>query len=1496
MLIAGCDVFPGATICVGPPGSSVDRTLPGPGPSVREPGPRLPFPHCREPDPSGVALPGIVESNMAARRFNPRLAILVVLLLVGAVCGVWVLHRFQVRRNAAALLATVDESVAAGNPAEAINPLRKYVTLRPADEGRYLQLAGILADRAFSGVRVPEDWAFTKDVLRTAVTRDPEQDALREKLVVLLLEADEIEAAMFHAAALRKRSDPVKDPEAFGRYGMLYVQAAMKAGKPDEVEQTLVELTNVVPGTPLPPERMDAFMLLAAIQSEGRSQWQAAEEVLGRMVAVFPESSRAWKVYAGWSRRNGKIDQAAEAIAKARALAPDDEEAILIAATVALAQGKPDQAEALLASIPTDAPLTESLVMARAELARVRGDNDAMIGILRAGVEALPTSKPLMSEWIVFLADSGRIEEVRSSLVEGRKALPEDAPAILYGEATVAMAEGRWSQALAIWERLGAMVSSDPSLARRVDIARANCHDALGDTLRAAEARRRVAAGAPGSELAKFLEATDLEQAGRPDEAIEIIEKLAAGLPREKLVTRPEIWRTLLRMRQAAQLRRPADERDWTEIDAFVEDLIGDGGLPPDAAARIRIDVLSARGDLEAALVAAEAAVAAYPDDLQFFNQLVGLLAAAKRGDEAWARIDAASEALRTQPAFLGAEIDVLTRTNRGTWGERVDDIDRRVMALSGPGARDVKGQWMAFQIGLGADEAARTLAESILAEDPDDVRLRLLLLAVSAESDDAKAVAEQAASIEKRFGSDTAISRVARAVQGIIEVRAARLAGGDADSLSEAEKKTLAAARKLLDQAVAERPDWDAPPRFMASIAELEGDRGAAIGYLRRAILGGEPLPFARRRLIVMLVATDRFDEAAPVIASLGEFGGPAVDRIRADFLAATGRNDEALRLAASLTENEPENAKQLLWHAGLLTRCGWSEEADAMYRKAIVAAPQTPAPYLGLLRLQVQRNLDGDALATRDGALQALEGAAKDRFRMIAAELLGNGTELEAGYREAVAADGNDLEAARRLVEQCQVSGRLKEARRELQRIVGLEAAKGTPTLVWARRRLAEQMALGGSYPEFQQAIALLALNLDEGGKQSEDDMALEATLLLRRNDPSSWRRGLQVLELLGERRPLKVGEKVMREKARATLVPSLRPQSIRNLGEVALSANGSTAMFAMLVEMCLDDGDIPAAEDWLAKLLEVAPNGALTLRLVAKVALVKGDSETVAGVLKTLLPDVPVTEANASRMVPAARVVEDLGFPEEAGRVFAKCAELSTDGVLLHAQSLGRRHRTKEAIALAESVRAEVSPQSFLDTLLAISRYSDADPDSDAVDDIERIAGSLRRENPGVPGVAFSAAVLEDAFGRTSRAMKGYRDLLASTDVEAGLRAVISANLAFDIAHPETADEATKLIDAAVAEMGPTTDLLDSRSMVRLARGQTRQALEDVSDAILLQPSPRNLLHLALIRTEMSDLDGAREALAEAERKGLAEERLSPDDRRRLAKVEAAIEGKK
>ena len=127
----------------------------------------------REPGPP-VRSPSCLVILMASRRINFRLALLFVLLVVGAVGGIYVLHKFQVRRNAAALLATVDEKVAEENPDEAIDPLLKYLTLRPADNQRHLQLAEILAERAFSRDPSRDRWALTKEVLRTAVTRTPE--------------------------------------------------------------------------------------------------------------------------------------------------------------------------------------------------------------------------------------------------------------------------------------------------------------------------------------------------------------------------------------------------------------------------------------------------------------------------------------------------------------------------------------------------------------------------------------------------------------------------------------------------------------------------------------------------------------------------------------------------------------------------------------------------------------------------------------------------------------------------------------------------------------------------------------------------------------------------------------------------------------------------------------------------------------------------------------------------------------------------------------------------------------------------------------------------------------------------------------------------------------------------------------------------------------------------------------------------------------------------
>jgi hypothetical protein len=116
-------------------------------------------------------------------------------------------------------------------------------------------------------------------------------------------------------------------------------------------------------------------------------------------------------------------------------------------------------------------------------------------------------------------------------------------------------------------------------------------------------------------------------------------------------------------------------------------------------------------------------------------------------------------------------------------------------------------------------------------------------------------------------------------------------------------------------------------------------------------------------------------------------------------------------------------------------------------------------------------------------------------------------------------------------------------------------------------------------------------------------------------------------------------------------------------------------------------------------------------------------------------------------------------------------------------------------------------------------------------------------------------------------------------------------VAANLAWMLARPETADQALPFVERAIQELGPLPDILDTRALIRLAKGQTILALEDMNDAIL-SPSPLKLLHMAAIQAEISDLPGARASFARAKALGLGQERLSPDDATRLERVESCL----
>jgi hypothetical protein len=75
--------------------------------------------------------------------------------------------------------------------------------------------------------------------------------------------------------------------------------------------------------------------------------------------------------------------------------------------------------------------------------------------------------------------------------------------------------------------------------------------------------------------------------------------------------------------------------------------------------------------------------------------------------------------------------------------------------------------------------------------------------------------------------------------------------------------------------------------------------------------------------------------------------------------------------------------------------------------------------------------------------------------------------------------------------------------------------------------------------------------------------------------------------------------------------------------------------------------------------------------------------------------------------------------------------------------------------------------------------------------------------------------------------------------------------------------------------------------------MAAGESQDAVADFSEAVL-QPTDVKLLHLAWAQLEAGDTAAAKSSLEAGRRRGLANSRLSPEDRERLAKLEAAFGG--
>ena len=1439
------------------------------------------------------------------RRVNLPFFLGVLASLLAIVLGVVGLHYFQIRRSAETILVNVEKLQSEGKAREALQQLAKYLQFRPRDREQRVQFAKLAVDIAKEPGASADDIRAAISGVQAAAFLCQDDDELLENGADFLLLAREYETAYQYLADIRVRpgrdDGPLDDPGADQKsvkINTMFAKACINLRRDDEAIDVLSGIVGYVPSVrafdtsiKLPPGRAEAFLLLAGMLDRQFKEPEAAEGVIQRMTEVAPDDPVAWRYLSWWRDTHGDLDAAAEAINKSVELSPRDQESLYQEFCVAIRQRRLERAETIINGILGDVADSPAFTIARADLALAKGDPDGMIRVLADGAERFADETRVLTKYVFALADLKRFDELEIAVERARDLMGRGCVPALYADAVVAMDEHRWIKSLGLWLRLRPLLTGDVAYTRMVDLRLAACHDALGESDRTLGAGFRLLNEDPNLIEALLTLALTYERAGWSERSLELCETIALEMPVELLAGRPAVFVPLIRMRLWEQSRRPAPERDWAKVETLINDLENAKPAEPIDPALLeglKIDVIEAKGLREEAISRSSIAVATHPRSPILLGQRAVLLG----GDSALQLIDGAPDELRNSAEMLRAAILIALECPHDEATRRLEDVEQRAGALSVTTGGRVRQELVAGYLQMGDVSGARRVAKSMATLNPEDLSSFMMLIDLAFIEEDFAAAQAHAESLVAMAHPDDANGRYAKAVKlvaSVLERRRDRVAG---DALGAAlapdELIDLEEARHLLVEVTIDRPRWGMVPRLLSEIAEIRGDRSLAIGELQRAIdLGGRQWA-TLRRLAIMLHAAGRYDEAREVIRDLEGHGGTAVERIVADMEARGGRVSAALARGERITPENCRDPLQWMWYGKLLGGCGRQNQAEAAFRRAIDVAPDRLDARLALIRYLVSQGRRGEAREAIRRGEQAIPGERGDLFTVRALETLEDVSGAESLHREKVAAAPEDLDAARGLAEFLIRSGQESQAQAELRRIMALDAAQGTPTLAWAKRMLAIRLAKE-SYPEFQEALGLLATNVDGEGRQSDDDLAITIDLLQSRSEPAHWTQAINLLAALAERRSLTVDQRFTQARLEARLDHWEEARKV--LLDIALTEDATPALRAFFVDGLIDHGDLLAARQWMDRARVGDKDSPVLRRLELKLAVAQGNQANIEREMKRLLPDERVRKENIDRLLAGAKIAEEFGFVAPAERFYEEYASLAPLGGLERVAFLGRQRKTAEAVEVLMGLLGDFPAPRILGTLQGIIKQVPGPLDQAVVARVNSIIDRARRENPGNLEIEFRAASIAERIGSLEEAETIYRHLLASGSLDEEQRARVSANLAWLLTSDETALEAFELLDRAIRRLGPDPELLDTRSMVRLSLGQPIRALEDIREAVL-EPTALRYLHLAIVAAANGQISEARAALDRARTKGLADQWLSPADQRRLEEIETLV----
>jgi tetratricopeptide (TPR) repeat protein len=247
-------------------------------------------------------------------------------------------------------------------------------------------------------------------------------------------------------------------------------------------------------------------------------------------------------------------------------------------------------------------------------------------------------------------------------------------------------------------------------------------------------------------------------------------------------------------------------------------------------------------------------------------------------------------------------------------------------------------------------------------------------------------------------------------------------------------------------------------------------------------------------------------------------------------------------------------------------------------------------------------------------------------------------------------------------------------------------------------------------------------------------------------------------------------------------------------------------------------------------------------------------------------------------------AAQLLEKIGRNDEAQQYFESYYRHSPDpmAVMPYCRFLAQRGEIDKALDLCEKSRLASRAEMLAQAGVSVLTESNPTP------------AQIQRVEKWVQGAPTNAGILAQADlylmqKRLKEAEKIYRFVLTSDQGNIVALNNLAWLLAFD---KRDSDEALGFINKAIEVAGHRAELVDTRGNVYLSANKTKEAINDLKDAVADSGAAAMYLHLARAYLQDGNRALAAETWNEGQRHGLDPMKLHPLDRSVFDQVKPQI----